>query len=40
MKLGKTNKHYTNYGRDNHDVNTCRMKKKEEPTIAATQATT
>lgn len=29
MKTQKTNKHCTNYGKDNHIANTCRMKKKK-----------
>jgi hypothetical protein len=29
MKTQKTSKHCTNYGKNNHIVNTCRMKKKK-----------
>jgi hypothetical protein len=37
MELGKTNKHCTNYGQDNHNVEMYRVKKKEEPTIITTK---
>ncbi len=39
-KIGKTNKHYTNCGWDNHNVNTCKVNKKKEPTITVIKATT
>jgi len=29
MKTQKTSKHCTNYGRNNHTVDTCRVKKKK-----------
>ncbi len=29
----------TNYGRNNFNVDTCKVKEKEEPTIAMTKAT-
>jgi len=32
----KTNKHYTNYGMTNHNVETCK-KKKEQITMATTE---
>jgi len=32
--------YYTNHHRTNHNMETCRSKKKEEPTIVATKATT
>jgi hypothetical protein len=35
MKITKIGKHCTNYGRDNHNVKMCRIKKKERPTIVA-----
>lgn len=37
MEVGKTCKHYINYGQNNHNVNMCKVK-KEEPTIAMTKA--
>jgi len=36
----KIGKYYTNYGRDNHNINTCRMKKKEESILEMKKATT
>jgi hypothetical protein len=36
--IGKTDKHCTNCGMTNHNVETCR-KKKEETTVATTEAT-
>ncbi len=33
MELGKTSKHCTNYGQDNHNVEMYKVKKKEEPFI-------
>jgi hypothetical protein len=39
VELGKTSKHCTNYGRDNHNVETCRIKKKEEPIVVVIEAT-
>lgn len=39
MELGKIGKYYTNYSRDNHNVNICRVKKKEESIGATTKAT-
>ncbi len=35
---GKTNKHYTNYGMKNHNVETCK-KKKERTMMVTTKAT-
>jgi hypothetical protein len=40
MELGKIGKYYTNYGRHNHNVNTWRVKKKEESIVAITKVTT
>ncbi len=37
MEPGKTCKHCTNYGQDNHNVEIYRVKKKEKPTITTTQ---
>jgi hypothetical protein len=28
MEIGKTDKHCTNYGKENHNVETCKVKKK------------
>jgi hypothetical protein len=40
MELGKPNKHSINCERNNHNVETCRVKKKEEPIIVVvTEAT-
>jgi len=40
MELGKPRKHCTNCEQDNHNVETCRVKNKEEPIIVvATKAT-
>ncbi len=39
MEPRKTNKHCTNYRRNNHNVETCRLKKKEEATITTIEAT-
>ncbi len=36
MEIGDTNKHYTNYGRDNCNVEMCRLKEKEEPIVTTT----
>jgi hypothetical protein len=36
--IGKTNKHYTNYGMTNHNVETCK-KKKKQTMVATTEAT-
>jgi hypothetical protein len=35
--IWKTNKHYTNYGMMNHNVETCK-KKKEQTMVATTKA--
>jgi hypothetical protein len=40
MEIRKTNKHYTNCGWDNHNVEMCRVKNKKEPTITTMEATT
>jgi predicted ATPase len=39
IELRKTSKHCTNYGQDNHNVETCKVKKKEEPIIATIKCT-
>jgi len=39
MELGKISKHYTNYGKGNHNVKMRRVKKKKEPTITTIEAT-
>jgi hypothetical protein len=37
MEPGKTSKHCTNYGQDNHNVEMYKVKKKEEPAITTTE---
>ncbi len=38
-KPGKINKHCINCGRDNHNVEMCRVEKKGEPIVITTKAT-
>jgi hypothetical protein len=40
MEIRKISKHYTNCERNNHNVETCRVKNKNEPTIVIMEATT
>jgi hypothetical protein len=40
MEIGKTSKHYNNYGHDNQNVHMCGVKKKKEQTITTLEATT
>jgi hypothetical protein len=39
MKIGKIGKHCIKYGSNNHNVNMCKMKKKEELIVAAAKPT-
>ncbi len=39
MELGRIGKHCTNCGQDNHNVDMCRVKKKEKPIIVTKEAT-
>jgi hypothetical protein len=39
METRKIGKHCINYGRDNHNVEMCKVQKKEEPVVATTKAT-
>jgi hypothetical protein len=34
MEPWKIDKNYTNYGWNNHNVETCKIKKKEEPIVS------
>lgn len=38
-KIGKIDKHCTNYGWNKHNVKMCKIKKKEEPTVITTEVT-
>jgi hypothetical protein len=38
-KPWKIDKHYTNYGWKNHNVEMCKVKKKEEPIVATIKVT-
>lgn len=40
MQTRKASKHYPNCGWNNHNVKTCKVKKKEEPLVAVIKATT
>jgi hypothetical protein len=38
-KTWKTGKHYTNCGQDDHNMETCRVNKKEVPIVETKEAT-
>jgi hypothetical protein len=39
METRKIGKHNTNYGQNNHNVKTYRVKKKDEPIVTSIEAT-
>jgi hypothetical protein len=39
IEIRKNNKHYTNYGQNNRNVEMCWVKKIEEPIVITTKAT-